>query len=74
MILIVLSKSIWHLAHNRLVIPKSKTPARIKENYNILDFNLELTDIAEIDSLNRNQRQGNNPNDVCTSLGFLPWR
>jgi diketogulonate reductase-like aldo/keto reductase len=54
----------WHLAHNRLVIPKSKTPARIKENYNILDFNLELTDIAEIDSLNKNQRQGKNPNDV----------
>lgn len=54
----------WHLAHNRLVIPKSKTPARIKENYNILDFNIELTDIAEIDSLNKNQRQGKNPNDV----------
>lgn len=54
----------WHLAHNRLVIPKSKTPSRIEENYNILDFNLELTDIAEIDSLNKNQRQGNNPDKV----------
>lgn len=54
----------WHLAHNRLVIPKSKTPERIKENYDIFDFNLELTDIAEIDSLNKDERQGNDPDKV----------
>ncbi|MDT4050606.1 aldo/keto reductase, partial [Staphylococcus arlettae] len=42
----------WHLAHNRLIIPKSKTPERIEENFNIFDFNLEVTDIAEIDALN----------------------
>ncbi|OEK78251.1 aldo/keto reductase [Staphylococcus xylosus] len=54
----------WHLAHNRLVIPKSKTPERIKENYDIFDFSLELTDIAEIDSLNKDERQGNDPDNV----------
>ncbi|MGO2206794.1 aldo/keto reductase [Staphylococcus xylosus] len=54
----------WHLAHNRLVIPKSKTPERIKENYDIFDFSLELTDIAEIDSLNKYERQGNDPDKV----------
>lgn len=54
----------WHLAHNRIVIPKSKTPERIEENYNILDFNLELTDIAEIDSLDRGARQGKDPDEV----------
>lgn len=54
----------WHLAHNRLVIPKSKTPERIKENYDIFDFSLELTDIAEIDSLNKGERQGNDPDKV----------
>lgn len=54
----------WHLAHNRLVIPKSKTPERIKENYDIFDFSLELTDIAEIDSLNKDERQGNDPDKV----------
>lgn len=54
----------WHLAHNRLIIPKSKTPKRIKENYDIFDFSLELTDIAEIDNLNRDARQGKDPDKV----------
>lgn len=55
----------WHIAHNRIIIPKSKTPSRIQENYNILDFNLELTDVAQIDSLNRNDRQGKDPDEVA---------
>ncbi|WP_415425880.1 aldo/keto reductase [Staphylococcus borealis] len=59
----------WHIAHNRIVIPKSKTPSRIRENHNIFDFNLELTEIAEIDSLNRNARQGKDPDAV--SIGDL---
>ncbi|HDG9844636.1 TPA: aldo/keto reductase [Staphylococcus aureus] len=54
----------WHLAHNRIIIPKSQTPKRIQENIDILDFNLELTEVAEIDALNRNARQGKNPDDV----------
>ncbi|HAR5075549.1 TPA: aldo/keto reductase [Staphylococcus aureus] len=54
----------WHLAHNRIIIPKSQTPKRIQENIDILDFNLELTEVAEIDALNRNERQGKNPDDV----------
>ncbi|MDU4968952.1 MAG: aldo/keto reductase, partial [Staphylococcus epidermidis] len=59
----------WHLAHNRIIIPKSQTPKRIKENFDIFDFNLELTDVAEIDSLNKNARQGKDPDDV--SIGDL---
>ncbi|HDI6739696.1 TPA: aldo/keto reductase, partial [Staphylococcus aureus] len=48
----------------RIIIPKSQTPKRIQENIDILDFNLELTEVAEIDALNRNARQGKNPDDV----------
>ncbi|MDK6296695.1 aldo/keto reductase [Staphylococcus caprae] len=59
----------WHLAHDRIIIPKSKTPERIRENFDILDFNLELTEVAEIDSLNKNARQGKDPDDV--SIGDL---
>ncbi len=55
----------WHLAHNRIIIPKSQTPKRIQENIEyFLDFNLELTEVAEIDALDRNARQGKNPDDV----------
>lgn len=57
------------MAHDRIIIPKSKTPERIRENFDILDFNLELTEVAEIDSLNKNARQGKDPDDV--SIGDL---
>ena len=40
-----------------------------QENFDIFDFNLELTDVAEIDSLNKNARQGKDPDDV--SIGDL---
>lgn len=54
----------WHLAHNRIIIPKSQTPKRICENIDLFDFNLELTEVAEIDALNRNARQGKDPDDI----------
>lgn len=54
----------WHLAHNRIIIPKSQTAKRICENIDLFDFNLDLTEVAEIDALNRNARQGKDPDDV----------
>ncbi|CDR51561.1 aldo/keto reductase [Staphylococcus schweitzeri] len=54
----------WHLAHNRIIIPKSQTSKRIRENIDLFDFNLDLTEVAEIDALNRNARQGKDPDDV----------
>ncbi|CDR28405.1 aldo/keto reductase [Staphylococcus schweitzeri] len=54
----------WHLAHNRIIIPKSQTAKRIRENIDLFDFNLDLTEVAEIDALNRNARQGKDPDDV----------
>ena len=38
----------WHLAHDRIIIPKSKLHLCIRENYDIFDFNLELTEIAKL--------------------------
>ena len=49
----------------RIIYPISKTPSRLYENYDLLDFNLELTDVAQIDSLNRNDRQGKDPDEVA---------
>lgn len=38
------------------VVPKSVTPTRIKENFEIFDFQLDENDIQYLDSCNKNQR------------------
>ena len=53
----------WHLQHDIMVIPKSVTPSRIEENANIFDFVLSSEDMTVIDSLNRNQRFGKDPDN-----------
>jgi 2,5-diketo-D-gluconate reductase A len=42
-------------------IPKSVTPARINENFEIFDFELSDGDVAGISALNKNQRTGADP-------------
>ncbi|MBM7634135.1 aldo/keto reductase [Geomicrobium sediminis] len=54
----------WHLQHNRIVIPKSVTPARIIENLHVFDFELSDDQMKRINELNRNERQGFAPNDM----------
>ncbi|MCW1873614.1 2,5-didehydrogluconate reductase DkgA [Erwinia sp. INIA-01] len=51
----------WHLDSGLVVIPKSVTPSRIKENFEVFDFRLEKTEISEITSLDRNNRLGPDP-------------
>jgi 2,5-diketo-D-gluconate reductase A len=41
----------WHLAIGNVVIPKSVTESRIRENYAALDVTLDATDIRAIDGL-----------------------
>ncbi|XP_037071741.1 aldo-keto reductase family 1 member B1-like [Pollicipes pollicipes] len=43
----------YQLQRGNIVIPKSVTPSRIKENMEILDFELSSADIASIDSFDR---------------------
>lgn len=54
----------WHLQNNTVVIPKSVTPSRIEENFNVFDFELTSEEMAEIDQLNKNRRKGPNPNEM----------
>ncbi|MVX65790.1 aldo/keto reductase [Clostridium chromiireducens] len=58
----------WHLQKGNIVIPKSSTPSRIEENANVYDFNLADDEIKVIDSLNKNQRNGNAPDDVYLKI------
>lgn len=43
----------WHIQHQIVVIPKSVTPARLKENLDVLGFRLTATELASIDALGR---------------------
>ncbi|WP_099203550.1 aldo/keto reductase [Miniphocaeibacter massiliensis] len=53
----------WHLENNRIIIPKSVNPKRIKENINIFDFSIEKEDIILIDKLNKNKRVSKDPDN-----------
>ncbi|MFD1199829.1 aldo/keto reductase [Brucella gallinifaecis] len=52
----------WHIETGNIVIPKSVTPARIKENFEIFDFSLNGTDHDAITKLDKpDGRIGPNP-------------
>ncbi|WP_247997595.1 aldo/keto reductase [Brucella tritici] len=52
----------WHIETGNIVIPKSVTPARIKENFDIFDFHLNGTDHDAITKLDKaDGRIGPNP-------------
>ena len=52
----------WILEHNALVIPKSSTPERIEDNFDIFDFQLDAEDIKTIDNLPQMGFSGELPN------------
>lgn len=49
----------WHLQSNSIVIPKSVTPSRIKENLDVFDFNLSTSDMEEVATLDWGERNNN---------------
>lgn len=54
----------WHLQYNNIVIPKSVTPSRIEENFDVFDFALSDDDMKEMAELDRNQRKGPEPSEL----------
>ncbi len=53
----------WHIQRGDIVFPKSVTPSRMKENFELFDFELESSDFGEITALDRGEdgRTGPNP-------------
>ncbi|MEU8587701.1 aldo/keto reductase [Streptomyces sp. NPDC048664] len=51
----------WHIQLGNVVIPKSVTPSRIRENIEVYDFSLDTEDLAAISALNEDRRLGPDP-------------
>ncbi len=51
----------WHIQLGNVVIPKSVTPARIAENFDVYGFELTEDDLARIATLDRGHRTGPDP-------------
>ncbi|UCD61126.1 MAG: aldo/keto reductase [Flavobacteriaceae bacterium] len=53
----------WNLQKGVITIPKSSKRERIVANADIFDFELSAEDVANLDSLDKNQRFGPDPNN-----------
>jgi len=51
----------WHLQNGVIAIPKSVTPSRIEENFDVFGFALDDADLAAIDGLDAGRRLGPDP-------------
>jgi 2,5-diketo-D-gluconate reductase A len=60
----------WHVQLGNVVIPKSVTPARIKENFQIFDFGLEDDQMRAIGALEAGRRIGPDPATLSMAGGL----
>jgi 2,5-diketo-D-gluconate reductase A len=54
----------WHIQRGSIVFPKSSTPERIRENFELFDFELSEDEVERINGLDRGEagRSGPHPN------------
>src|SRR3954449_3370372 len=60
----------WHIQHGNIVFPKSTTPERIQENFELFDFELSDDEMQAIDGLDKGEegRTGAHPD----SFDYVP--
>ena len=51
----------WHVQIGNVVIPKSVTPERVRQNIDVFDFELAADDVATIETLDADVRTGPHP-------------
>jgi 2,5-diketo-D-gluconate reductase A len=58
----------WHIQFSNIVVPKSATPSRMRENFDIFDFELAPEDMDAITALDRGEagRTGPHPDTFAT--------
>lgn len=52
----------WHIQRGDIVFPKSATPDRVKENFELFDFELDDSDMDAISALDKGESGRNGPN------------
>jgi 2,5-diketo-D-gluconate reductase A len=51
----------WHIQRGSIIFPKSMSPTRMRENFEIFDFQLSDDEVRQIDALDRGERVGPDP-------------
>ena len=51
----------WHLQLGNVVFPKSATPERIEENFDVFGFHLSESEMEAIEALDAGERNGPDP-------------
>ncbi|HYI32183.1 MAG TPA: aldo/keto reductase [Glaciibacter sp.] len=54
----------WHLELGNIVIPKSATPTRIHDNFDVFDFALDADDLNRVAALDTSERTGRDPDEL----------
>ena len=55
----------WHIQRGDIVFPKASSVERLKENFDLFDFELSTADMGSIDALDADGRIGADPDQMA---------